>query len=101
MAVLVVGRRSVPPARWRHWMRRSPTAIPWRERPREMAAWPASLRPRTRSLTPTGEGCRRRHPAISPRQILREFRAANGPVSVPRSLAHSRHDSRPDCTRVF
>ena len=31
---------------------RSPTAVPWRERPPEMAAWLPSLRPRTWSLTP-------------------------------------------------
>ena len=74
LQAVVVGRRSVPPAWWRHCPCGSPTPIPWRERPPEMAAWPAKPRPRKWSLTPRLERCRRPVPAAVASAPAQEFR---------------------------
>jgi hypothetical protein len=98
---VVVGRRSVPPNWWRHCLRGRQQQYPGVS---DHAKWPLgllSLRPRTWSLTPRLKGVGARVRAISAPQLLREFRPACGPRSVPRSLAHSRRDSQTACTSVL
>ena len=98
---VVVGRRSVPPTWWRRCMRgrqqeyrgvsdhaKCPLGLP-------------SLRPRTWSLTPRLKGVGGGVRAISPPQLLREFRPAHGPYIRAAISRAFRRDSPPDCTRVL
>jgi hypothetical protein len=67
--------------------RPEPTAIPWRERPAEMAAWPAKPAARDGVAHATAGGFGARVGAIGPPQVSREFRPAHGPLHRCRDLS--------------
>ena len=57
LQAVVLGRRSVPPGLVAPLPERSPTAVPWRERPPETAGWPAKPAASEVVAHATARGC--------------------------------------------